>query len=78
SGSAILSLAATGQWADAGFEFVLNNSNLYIDANSKFRNGITLGGYGGSTYANGLTFKGNGNVSVHGQGALGGIILSRL
>ncbi|EJO7055525.1 hypothetical protein NRV18_004740, partial [Salmonella enterica] len=78
SGSAILSLATTGQWADAGFEFVLNNSNLYIDANSKFWNGITLGGYGGSTYANGLTFKGNGNVSVHGQGALGGIILSRL
>ncbi|ELH6162838.1 filamentous hemagglutinin N-terminal domain-containing protein [Salmonella enterica] len=78
SGSAILSLAATGQWADAGFEFVLNNSNLYIDANSKFGYGITLGDYGGTTYANGLTFKGNGNVSVYGQGALGGIALSRL
>ncbi|EAO4560274.1 filamentous hemagglutinin N-terminal domain-containing protein [Salmonella enterica] len=78
SGSAILSFLTTGQWADGGFEFVLNNSNLYIDANSKFWYGITLGGYGGSTYANGLTFKGKGNVSVHGQGALGGIIFSRL
>ncbi|EIE0052281.1 filamentous hemagglutinin N-terminal domain-containing protein [Salmonella enterica] len=78
SGSAIFSFLTAGQWADGGFEFVLNNSNLYIDANSKFGSGITLGGYGGSTYANGLTFKGNGNVSVHAQGAVGGIALSRL
>ncbi|EJB6523945.1 hypothetical protein MSU08_004957, partial [Salmonella enterica] len=78
SGTGIFGLVTAGQWADAGFEFVLNNSDLYIDANSKFGNGITLGCYGGSTYINGLTFKGNGNVSVHAQGGGYGITLSRL
>ncbi|EPC0218934.1 filamentous hemagglutinin N-terminal domain-containing protein [Salmonella enterica subsp. enterica serovar Newport] len=72
---ALGSFMNSGQSGNSGIRFHLNNADVNLSATSDNGSGIQYwdGGSGAGNFSSGLTFEGQGNVSVSGTGKQAGI-----